>query len=143
MTKSADPYINPNQAVVRKGDVDVDGTNGAGGKAKKVDGRLTAESSEGDSSEGLVGHVGIAKRADSQAVSMVDARDEPKDDLVGTVTTSNPGQVLGEDGELPTVEVPAKSANKSEWVAFAQTQGFTKDEADAYNKDELIDYFTK
>lgn len=143
MTKSADPYINPNQAVVRKGDVDVESTNGAGGKAKKVEGRLTAESSEGPSSEGLVGRVGIATRADSDAVSMVAAREEPTDDLAGRVTTSNPGQVIEPDGELPEVEVPSKSATKPEWVAFAQTQGFTKDEADGYTKDELVEYFSK
>ena len=143
MTKSADPYINPNQAVVRKGDVDVADTNGVGGKAKKVDGRLTAESSEGDSSEGLVGRVGIATRADSQAVSLVAAREEPTGDLAGKVTTSNPGQVIEAGGNLPEVEMPSKSANKAEWVAFAQTQGFTKEEADSYTKDDLVDYFSK
>jgi hypothetical protein len=143
MTKSADPYINVNQAVVRGGDVDVESTNGMGDKAKKVHGRLTVEASEGSPSGGLAGKVGIARREDSQAVSMVAAREEPTADLTGTVTTSNPGQVIQPDGNLPEVEVPSKSANKAEWVAFAQTQGFAKDEAEAYTKDELVDYFTK
>ena len=143
MTKSADPYVNVNQAVVRGGDVDVDGTTDVGGKAKKVHGRLTAESSEGPPSEDVAGKVAVANRKDSRAVSMVDAREGPKPDLVGTVTTSNPGQVLDEAGNLPEVEMPSKSATKGEWVTFAETQGFTHEEAEAYTKDELVDYFGK
>jgi hypothetical protein len=36
---------------------------------------------------------------------------------------------------------PAKSANKDEWVAYAESQGTSHDDAEALTKDQLIEQF--
>lgn len=134
MAKSVDPYINVNQAVVRKGDVDVDGTNDVGGKAKKVDGRLTAESSEG-ASESVEGKVPVVHRAESPAVSL---SGEDKTKLQAKVTTSK-GQVFTPVD--PGAEAPKPSDLKADWVDFAVSKGESRDTAEAMTKDELVDKY--
>lgn len=134
MTKSADPYINVNQAVVRKGDVDVEATNGAGGKAKKVEGRLTAESSEGESEDWEV-EAPVVHRDESRAVSLSD--DSPTK-LQGKVTTSK-GQVS--TPVAPGAEAPKPSDLKADWVDFAVGKGESRDTAEAMTKDELVDKY--
>jgi hypothetical protein len=137
MTKSADPYINVNQAVVRKGDVDVEATNGSGGKAKKVEGRLTAESSEGSSEDWEV-EGPVVHREESRAVSLSEARGESPTKLQGKVATSK-GQVS--TPVAPGAEAPKPSDLKADWVDFAVSKGESRDTAEAMTKDELVDKY--
>lgn len=49
----------------------------------------------------------------------------------------------GDDDLVPSppTEVPAKSAVKSEWVAWAVVQGVSLDDAEAATKQDLVDRF--
>ena len=137
MTKSVDPYINVNQAVVRKGDVDVEATNDNRGVAKKVDGRLTVDTS-GEGSETVEGKVSVVHRDDSPAVSLSEFRDEPKAKLQAKVATSK-GQVT--TPVTPGAEAPKPSDLKADWVDFAVGKGESRDSAEAMTKDELVDKY--
>lgn len=132
MTKSADPYVNPNQAVVRKGDVDVENTNGVRGTAKKVDGRLTAPDAGDNSSESVEGKVAVAYRDDTPVVS------EPATKLTAKVSTSK-GQVS--TPVAPGAEAPKPSDVKADWVDFAVSKGEARQTAEAMTKDELVDKY--
>lgn len=131
MVKSADPYVNINQAVVRKGDVDVEATNGVSSTAKKVDGRVTAVDS-GDSSESIEGKVAVAYTEDSPAASA------PPVTLQAKVTTSK-GQVS--TPVAPGAEPPKTSDVKADWVDFAVSKGEARATAEALTKDELVDKY--
>lgn len=135
MTKSADPYVNVNQAVVRKGDVDVEANNGVSSSAKKVDGRLTASTEV--TSESVEGKVAVVHRDDSPAVSLSDAAQAPSK-LQGKVTTSK-GQVS--TPVASGAEPPKPSDVKSDWVDFAVSKGEARQTAEAMTKDELVDKY--
>lgn len=48
---------------------------------------------------------------------------------------AEPSEADDVDGDGP---IPAKSANKDVWVAYAVSKGATQEEAEASNKDDLI-----
>jgi hypothetical protein len=52
-------------------------------------------------------------------------------------TSPAPDPVVDELGSAR----PARSASKSDWVAYAVTQGFTENEANAKTRDALADHF--
>lgn len=130
MVKSADPYVNVNQAVVRKGDVDVEATNGVSSTAKKVDGRLTAVDS-GETSESVEGKVAVAYTEDSPAAAAPAT-------LQAKVSTSK-GQVT--TPVAPGAEPPKTSDVKADWVDFAVSQGESRATAETLTKDELVDKY--
>lgn len=47
----------------------------------------------------------------------------------------------GDEVPGPPSEVPAKSAVKADWVAWAVVQGMSQDEADASTKQDLVDRY--
>ncbi|MGW0933321.1 hypothetical protein [Streptomyces sp. NPDC002644] len=51
-------------------------------------------------------------------------------------TTSDTG--AGTTDEPETTKVPARSASKAEWVAYAVASGADQDDAEKLTKDELI-----
>lgn len=65
--------------------------------------------------------------------------------LVAMQHPSLPGQTAlmtrPRNGWEPVREVPAKSANKPEWVAYAVTQGLSEDEANALTKEQLVERY--
>jgi hypothetical protein len=63
------------------------------------------------------------------------------------------GSPTDEDNEVPVVKdvdgdgteevLPRKNASAEEWRRFAEDHGFSKDEAAAMSRDELVEHFTK
>lgn len=81
-----------------------------------------------------------------QQVKAAEAIEKFDDDDRGELDLSDPGsgavgreEAAESDDEAPVAEAPAKSAKKSEWVAYAVAQGMSEDEANSLTKDELVD----
>lgn len=61
----------------------------------------------------------------------------PDDDVPAALAKKIGGHAWVDDDD----DKPAKSASKSDWVAFAVSQGAEESEAEAMTKDELVKSF--
>lgn len=112
----ADPYINPNQAVVRGGDVDVAGENtGHTAPGKVVKGKLVSSSAGSPSKKAPAGTGQLSATAKK-------AEPEPK-------------------AEESKDDAPKPHDTKAEWVDFAVSQGLNREEAEGLTKNELVELY--